>query len=249
MKLIASLVLSAFAVTTGVAAAEPIGPIKNVVLVHGSFADGSGWRGVADLLLKDGYHVSVVQHPETSFQEDVIAVKRVLAMQDGPVVLVGHSYGGAVITQAGSDSKVAALVYIAGLAPDEGEAPGALLQKIPSASTAIMPTVDGYLRLDPAKFHADFAADLPKELTRFMALSQVFTNGAAFGATITNPAWKSKPSWALVATEDRAINPELERFMYSRAGAKVVEVKASHAVYISRPKETAELIERAARGQ
>ncbi len=251
MKYFAPLALTAFALAAGAVAAAPLpaGAIKNVVLVHGSFADGSGWRGVADILIKDGYTVSVVQHPETSLADDVTAVKRVLAMQDGPAVLVGHSYGGAVITQAGSDPKVAALVYIAGMAPDEGEAAGALLQKIPAASKAVKPTADGYLQLDPAQFQADFAADLPLDLTRFMALSQVFTNGAAFGVPITNPAWKTKPTWAMVATQDRAINPELERFMYKRANAKVVEVKASHAVYISRPKETAALIERAATGK
>lgn len=245
-------ILSSIAIAVcamGAASAAPAGAIKNVVLVHGSFADGSGWRGVADILEKDGYHVSVVQHPETSLADDITAVKRVLAMQDGPVVLVGHSYGGVVVTGAGADPKVAALVYIAALAPDEGEAAGELLQKMPSSSTAVTPTPDGYLYLDPARFRADFAADLPADLTRFMALSQVMTNGAAFGAKTTNPAWKTKPSWAMVATQDRAINPELERFMYKRAGAKVVEVKSSHAAYISHPKETAALIEQAAAGK
>ncbi|GJI89525.1 alpha/beta fold hydrolase [Duganella hordei] len=251
MKRIASMLLTATAVAAAVsanAANAPAAAIKNVVLVHGSFADGSGWRAVADILEKDGYHVAVVQHPETSLADDVTAVKRVLAMQDGPAVLVGHSYGGVVITEAGTDPKVAALVYVAGMAPDEGEVAGQLLQKIPAASTAVTPTADGYLFLDPARFRADFAADLPAELTRFMALSQVMTNGAAFGTKITNPAWKTKPTWAIVATEDRAINPELERFMYQRAGAKVTEVKASHAVYISRPKEVAAVIEKAAAG-
>lgn len=244
-----STAVAAVALACGSAHAAPAGAIKNVVLVHGSFADGSGWRGVADILIKDGYHVSVVQHPETSLDDDVTAVKRVLAMQDGPVVLVGHSYGGVVITQAGADPKVASLVYVAAMVPDEGEVAGQLLQKIPAASTAVTPTADGYLYLDPARFRADFAADLPADLTRFMALSQVMTNGAAFGAKITNPAWKTKPSWAIVATQDRAINPELERFMFKRAGAKVTEVKSSHAVYISHPKETAAVIELAAAGQ
>lgn len=250
VPILSSLAITASAVVAPSSAmAAKAGAIKNVVLVHGSFADGSGWRGVADILEKDGYHVSVVQHPETSLDDDIAAVKRVLAMQDGPVVLVGHSYGGVVITGAGSDPKVAALVYIAALAPDEGEAAGQLLQKIPSASTAVTPTADGFLYLDPARFRADFAADLPADLTRFMALSQVMTNGAAFGAKTASPAWKTKPSWAMVATEDRAINPELERFMYQRAGSKTVEVKSSHAAYISHPKETAALIEQAAAGK
>jgi pimeloyl-ACP methyl ester carboxylesterase len=243
---VVTAIAAAAALTAGVAHSAPAGAVKNVVLVHGSFADGSGWRGVAEILEKDGYRVAVVQHPETSLADDVTAVKRTLASMDGPVVLVGHSYGGVVVTQAGDDAKVAALVYVAAMLPDEGEVAGQLLQKIPAASTAVTPTADGYLFLDPAKFHADFAADLPEKTTHFMALSQVLTNGAAFGTKITNPAWKTKPSWGIVATEDRAINPELERFMYKRAGATVTEIKASHAVYISRPKEVAAVIEKAA---
>lgn len=246
MKRIVPLALAA--IFAAGAHAAPAGAVKNVVLVHGSFADGSGWRGVADILTKDGYHVSIVQPPETSLNDDVTAVKRLLALQDGPAVLVGHSYGGAIITQAGSDPKVAALVYVAALAPDEGEAAGQLLQKIPAASKAVTPTADGFLYLDPAHFHDDFAADLPKSQTDFMAHSQVLTNGAAFGQPITNPAWKSKPSWGIVATEDHAINPELERFMYKRANAQATEVKGSHAVYISKPKEVAAVIEKAAAG-
>lgn len=250
MKRLVSLVLAATAtIAAGSAfAAPPAGAIRNVVLVHGSFADGSGWRGVAEILEKDGYHVSIAQPPETSLNDDVTAVKRLLAMQDGPVVLVGHSYGGVIVTQAGSDPKVAALVYVAAMLPDEGEPAGALLQKIPAASKAVTPSADGFLYLDPARFHADFAADLPAAQARFMAMSQVLTNSSAFGQPITNPAWKTRPSWAIVATEDRAINPELERFMYKRAGAQVTEIKASHAVYISRPKEVAAVIEKAATG-
>ncbi|GGC66708.1 alpha/beta hydrolase [Undibacterium terreum] len=250
MKHIATLLLTVAAVaaavaTSGTALAAP-GAVKNIVLVHGSFADGSGWRPLAEILEKDGYHVAVVQHPETSLNDDVTAVKRVLAQQDGPVLLVGHSYGGVVVTQAGTDPKVVGLVYVAAMLPDEGEAAGELLQKIPAASKAVTPTADGYLYLDPAQFHADFAADLPKAETHFMALSQVLTNSSAFGQKIVNPAWKTKPSWGIVATEDRAINPELERFMYKRAGSQVSEIKASHAVYISRPKEVAAVIEKAA---
>lgn len=229
-----------------VMAATPAAAIHNIVLVHGSFADGSGWRGVTEILEKDGFHVSVVQEPETSLDDDVKAVQRTLALQDGPAVLVGHSYGGVVITQAGTDPKVASLVYVAGIAPDAGEAAGELLHKMPAASTAITPTADGFVYLAPDKFRADFAADLPEKLTHFMALSQVLTNGANFGQKITSPAWKSKPSWAIVATQDRAINPDLERFMYTRAAAQVTEVKSSHAVYISHPKEVAAVIEKAA---
>jgi len=240
------LIATSIFASANFANAAPPSAVKNIVLVHGSFADGSGWRGVAGILEKDGYHVCVVQHPETSLDDDVVAVKRVLALQDGPAILVGHSYGGVVITQAGTDQKVAGLVYVAALAPDDGEAAGQLLQKIPAASQAVTPTADGYLYLNPAKFHADFAADLPEADTRFMARSQVLTNGAAFGQKIVNPAWKSKPSWGIVATEDRAINPELEHFMYKRAGSHVSEIKASHAVYISRPKEVAAVIEQAA---
>jgi pimeloyl-ACP methyl ester carboxylesterase len=249
MKRLVSLILAATTViAAGGVQAAPAGAIKNVVLVHGSFADGSGWRGVADILEKDGYHVSIAQPPETSLNDDVTAVKRLLAMQDGPVVLVGHSYGGVIVTQSGSDPKVAALVYVAAMLPDEGEAAGQLLQKIPAASKAVTPSADGFLYLDPTHFHADFAADLPAAQAHFMAMSQVLTNSSAFGQPITNPAWKTKPSWAIVATEDRAINPELERFMYKRANAQVTEIKASHAVYISRPKEVAAVIEKAAAG-
>lgn len=245
--LLAAAAIIAFACATP-AFAAPVTAVKNIVLVHGSFADGSGWRGVADILEHDGYHVTVAQPPETSLDDDVTSVKRLLAMQDGPAILVGHSYGGVIITQAGSDPKVAGLVYVAAMAPDDGEAAGQLLQKIPAASTAVTPSADGYLYLDPARFRADFAADVPANVTRFMALSQVLTNSAAFGQKVTSPAWKTKPSWGIVATEDRAINPDLERFMYQRAGSHVTEIKGSHAVYISRPKDVAAVIELAAQG-
>jgi pimeloyl-ACP methyl ester carboxylesterase len=227
--------------------AAPAGAVKNVVLVHGAFADGSGWRPLAEILEKDGYHVAVVQHPETSLADDVAAVKLVLHSQNGPSVLVGHSYGGAIITQAGDDPSVAALVYVAALAPDEGEVSGELHKKIPPASTAIK-VIDNHLILDPEKFHEDFAADVPKATTHFMALSQVLTHVSAFSAKITNPAWKKKPSWGIVATEDRTINPELQRFMYKRAGFTGTEIKGSHAVFLSRPKEVAAVIENAAKG-
>ncbi|GGC73215.1 alpha/beta fold hydrolase [Undibacterium terreum] len=239
-------IISSIAIAVALAQAVPAIAAKNVVLVHGAFADGSGWRDVAEILEAKGYRVTVVQHPETSLEEDVTAVKRVLAAQDGPVVLVGHSYGGLVITQAGSEPKVSALVFVAAYAPDEGESAAVLRQKLPPASTASKRTPDGYLQLDPAMFHQDFAADLPAKTAHFMSISQVLPNAAAFSTKISNPAWKSKPSWGIVATEDRAINPELERFMYKRGGFTVTEIKSSHAVYISRPAEVAAVIEEAA---
>lgn len=244
MTAIAAASMSAFAAPADNAPAS--NSAKNVVLVHGAFADGSGWRNVVDILEHDGFHVAVVQEPETSLDDDVAAVKRVIALQDGPTVLVGHSYGGVIATIAGNDPKVASLVYVAAMAPDEGEVAGELLNKIPAASKAITPTADGYLYLNPANFRADFAADVPEKMTHFMSLSQVLVNSAAFGQKMSVPAWKIKPSWAVVATEDRAINPELERFMYVRAGAKITEIKSSHAVYISHPKEVAAVIEKAA---
>jgi pimeloyl-ACP methyl ester carboxylesterase len=220
--------------------------IKNVVLVHGAFADGSGWEAVADILKKDGYTVSVVQHPETSFADDVRYTKAVIDRQPGSVVLVGHSYGGSVITEAGNDPKVAALVYIAAFAPDAGESPAQLEQSLPPATKAIKPTNDGYFFVDPALFPADFAADVPVAKAEFIAVSQVLISADSFTSQIKSPAWKSKPSWYMVATDDRMINPDQERKMAKRANAKVVEVKASHCAYVSHPKETAKLIEEAA---
>ncbi|HTV83922.1 MAG TPA: alpha/beta hydrolase [Dyella sp.] len=242
-RIAAALALSLTAL--GVQAASPA-PVRNIVLVHGYFADGSGWRAVSDILTHDGYKVSVVQEPETSFEDDVKATTRVIDAQDGPSILVGHSYGGAVITQAGNDPKVAALVYVAAFQPDTGESAMVLNNKMPSATKAIKATADGYLYLDPAHFHADFAADLPADEANFMALSQVMPAAKSFGTPITAAAWRTKPSFAVVATQDRAINPDLERFMTKRAGSKTVEIKASHVVYISHPHEVAKLIEQAA---
>jgi pimeloyl-ACP methyl ester carboxylesterase len=232
---------------TGAAAQSntPAG-IKNVVLVHGAFADGSGWEAVANILKKDGYTVSVVQHPETSYAEDIKFTKSVIDRQSGPVVLVGHSYGGAVITQAGNDPKVAALVYIAAFAPDTGESCATIEKALPPATTGIKPTDDGYFYIDPAVFHADFAADVPEAKAAFMAKSQVLISGDSFTSPVTTPAWKSKPSWYMVATADRSINPDQERMMAKRANAKTIEVNSSHVAYISHPKETAKLIEEAA---
>jgi len=212
------------------------GRVRNIVLVHGAWADGSGWKGVCDILAKDGYKVSIVQEPETSFKEDVAATKRILALQDGPCILVAHSYGG--------------LVYVAAHMPDAGENEADDGKRFPSdlsKSTAIKKTVDGFTYLDPAQFHQYFAADLSTEQAAFMAQSQVLNAADNFKAVITTAAWRSKPSWMLVATKDRAINPDLERWYAERAKSHKVEVSgASHAVYVSRPKEVAALIEEAA---
>jgi pimeloyl-ACP methyl ester carboxylesterase len=238
---------AALALVSAAAAPAFADPVKNIVLVHGAFADGSGWRRVADILVKDGYTVSIVQEPGTSLADDVAATNRILDRQSGPAVLVGHSYGGAVITVAGNNAHVASLVYVAAFAPDEGEKLGPLLTSVAPAANSIAPTADGFLLVDPAKFPADFAADLPAAEARFMAVSQMPLNAAILGTPITAPAWKSKPSYGVVATQDRMINPELERTMYKRAGAKVTEIKGSHAVFISRAGEVARLIERAAK--
>jgi pimeloyl-ACP methyl ester carboxylesterase len=233
--------------SAAVAPARTAEPVKNVVLVHGAFADGSGWKPVADILRKDGYTVSIVQEPETSLADDVAATNRILDRQSGPAVLVGHSYGGAVITEAGNNAHVASLVYVAAFAPDEGEKLGPLLGSIAPAANSIAPTADGYLLIDQAKFPADFAADLPAAEAQFMAISQVPINGSILGTPITAPAWKTKPSYGIVATQDREINPDLERSMYKRAGAKVTEIKGSHAIFFSQPRAVANVIEQAAR--
>jgi pimeloyl-ACP methyl ester carboxylesterase len=225
-------------------------PVRNIVLVHGAWADGSGWKGVYVILVKDGYNVSIVEEPETSFHEDVTATKRVLAQQNGRCILVAHSYGGAVITEAGTDPLVAGLVYIAAHMPDAGENEADDGKRFPSdlsKSNAIRKTADGFTYLDPAQFHEYFAADLSTEQAAFMARSQVLNAADNFKAVITTPAWRSKPSWMLVATKDRTINPDLERWYAARANSHKVEVSgASHSVYVSRPKEVAALIEEAA---
>src|ERR1700680_810930 len=224
--------------------------VKNIILVHGAWADGSGWRGVYDNLVRDGYNVSIVQEPETSFKDDVAATKRVLAQQVGPCILVAHSYGGAIITEAGTDPSVAGLVYVAAHMPDAGENEAEDGKRFPSdlsKSGAIKKTADGFTYLDPAQFHEYFAADLSAEQAAFMARSQVPNFADNFKAGITTAAWKSKPTWMLVAGADRTINPDLERWYATRAKSHKVEVSgASHAVYVSRPKEVAALIEEAA---
>ncbi|MCU1226522.1 MAG: hypothetical protein JWQ42_4615 [Edaphobacter sp.] len=225
--------------------------VKNIVLVHGAWADGSGWRGVYDNLVRDGFKVSIVQEPETSFHDDVTAVKRVLALQDGPSILVAHSYGGAVITEAGTDPSVAGLVYVAAHMPDAGENEADDGKRFPSdlsKSDAIKKTADGFTYLDPAKFHEYFAADLSAEQAAFMARSQVLNAADNFKAVITTPSWRSKPSWMLVAAKDRTINPDLERWYANRAHSHTFEVAgASHSVYVSHPREVADVIESAAR--
>ena len=221
--------------------------VHNVVIVHGALVDGSGWRSVYELLIKDGFKVTIVQEPLTSLTDDVAATKRILDFQDGPTVLVGQSYGGTVITQAGTDPKVKALVYVSATVPEIGESTSQLIMSIPPASNNIHPTTDGFLFENPADFAADFAADAPRESAEFMAHSQALVAGAAFMAPVTAAAWHDKPSYGVVPTEDRIINPELERKMYRRAGAKVTEVRgASHSVFVSQPQVVAKVIEEAA---
>jgi pimeloyl-ACP methyl ester carboxylesterase len=225
--------------------------LKNIVLVHGGFVDGSGWQGVYSALKEKGYTVTVVQNPTISLEDDVAVTRRAISAQDGPVILVGHSYGGVVITEAGNDPKVAGLVYIAAFAPDSGESVESLIKNPPPGAPVppILPPQDGFLFLDPSKFPASFAADVNPGLAAFMADSQVPWGVQALGGAITRPAWKTKPSWYLVSTEDKMIPPDAQRAMSKRAGSTVAEVKGSHAVYVSQPKAVASLIERAASGE
>lgn len=220
--------------------------VKNVVLVHGAFADGSGWKPVADILEHDGYTVYVVQEPETSFGADLAATRLVLD-RSGPCVLVGHSYGGMIITEVGGHASVRSLVYVAAFEPAVGEAAGALQSKTPPASTAVVPVGGGFLQVKPESFPADFAADVPKPLAHFMSISQVTISQENFGAKATVAAWTQKPSYAVVAQQDRMINPDLERFMSGRAKSETIELPGSHAIFLSHPKEVAALIEKAAK--
>ena len=224
--------------------------VKNVVLVHGGFVDGSGWEGVYKALKKDGYTVAIVQNPTTTLADDVAVTRRTIAAQDGPVILVGHSYGGAVITEAGNDPKVVGLVYVAAFAPDKGESVSTLIKDPPPGAPVppILPPQDGYLFLDKAKFAASFAGDVTADAAAFMADSQVPWGVEALSGTISEAAWKAKPSWYLVSTEDRMIPPDAQRAMSKRAGSTVVEVKGSHAVYVSQPRAVASIIENAAKG-
>lgn len=223
--------------------------MKNIVLVHGANNDGSAWRGVYDILTKDGYRVSVVQQPLTGLADDVAATKRVIDQQEGGVILVGHSYGGTIITVAGADPKVRALVYVAALQPDVGETTNKLAASMPGTvpSSDFKPSKDGFIFIDPTKFAADIGADLPPAQAEFMAHSQMPVAAAAFDAPVKVAAWHDKPSYAIIATADHALNPALARWMYKRSGARVTEIKASHLVYISHPGAVANVIERAAR--
>ena len=246
MQIFMTIAVMAFSINAEPAQAQAGQPIKNVVLVHGAFADGSGWEAVAKILEKDGYTVSVAQPPETSYADDQKYTKAAIDTMGGPVVLVGHSYGGSIITEAGNDSNVAALVYIAAFALDEGESCAAIEQGLPPATNAIKQDSNGNFWIDQKHFAADFAADVSPALSHFMAVSQVPISTDSFTHKVTSPAWKSKPSWYMVATADRSINPDQERMMAKRANAKTVEVNASHVAYMSHPKETAKLIEEAA---
>jgi pimeloyl-ACP methyl ester carboxylesterase len=221
-----------------------------LVLVHGGFVDGSGWEGVYQILKKDGHRVAIVQNPTISLADDVAATKRIVHAQSGPVLLVGHSYGGVVITEAGTDPQVAGLVYIAAFAPDTGESVSTLIANPPPGAPVppILPPQEGYLFLDKAKFPASFAADVDAEKAAFMADSQVPWGVEALGGTISEPAWKTRPSWYLVTTDDKMIPPPAQRFMSQRAGSTVVEVAGSHAIYVSKPAPVAALIEQAVKG-
>ncbi len=229
---------------------NPTTNVKNIVLVHGGFVDGSGWQRVYNTLKKQGYTVTIVQNPTISLADDVAVTKRAIDAQEGPVVLVGHSYGGAVITEAGNDPKVAGLVYIAAFAPDKGESVGSLIKGFPSGGPQppILPPQDGFLFLDKAKFPASFAGDVSPEEAAFMADSQVPWGLGAISGTISEAAWRTKPSWYLVTTQDKMIPPDAQRGMSKRAGTTVVEVEGSHAVYVSQPQVVAHIIETAAKG-
>ena len=239
------LPLLAMAVALG-AALPARAAVKTVVLVHGAFADGSGWKPVADILQRRGYDVRIVQQPLTTFEADLAAVRRVLD-KSGPCVLVGHSYAGMLITELGSHASVKALVYVAAFLPDVGESAGALNSNPQPAGKSVGPVGDGFLAIDPDAFPNDFAADLPKPLARFMAISQVPIAADIFGAKITTAAWKNKPSYAVIPKQDRSINPDLHRMMTKRANAQTIELPGSHAIFISHAKEVAALIDKAAK--
>lgn len=248
-------ILAAAAASLALAAAPSIAAkeaeqVKSVVLVHGGFVDGSGWAGVYQKLTKDGYKVTVVQNPTNSLADDVAVTKRAIAAAEGKVILVGHSYGGVVVSEAGTDPKVAAVVYIAAFAPDKGESVGSLIANpVPGAAVPpILPPVDGYLFLDRAKFAESFAADVEPGLAAFMAASQRPWGVDALAGAVTAPAWRAKKSWYLVASDDKMIPPAAQRQMAARAGSTVREVAASHSLYVSQPDAVASIIEEAAKG-
>ena len=245
---IATLFLAAmFSVSVG---AQNPAPIKNIVIVHGAFADGSGWQRVFEILTKQGYNVTIVQNPLTSLEDDVATTNRILDKQDGPVVLVGHSWGGTVITEAGVHPKVASLVYVAAFAPNVNESTLDLIKTSPAApENGILPADEkGFVYYDKLKFHAGFAADVSKEKAAFMYASQGPIAGQSFATRLTQAAWKTKPSYAIVAKEDKSINPDIERYMYKRIGANVIELHGSHVIFISKAKEVADIIRIAASG-
>ena len=235
------------ALTGTMAHADPKPAAKDIVIVHGALVDGSGWRAVYDILSKDGFHVSIVQEPLTGLTEDVDATRRVVDQQKGPVVLVGHSYGGSVITEAGADPKVSALVYVAALQPDAGEASGQLLSKFAPPADAMRATPDKYFFLPPAKFRETYAADVAPSDAQFLADSQEQLAEKAVGTPVSVAAWRTKPSYAVLTTQDHVVSPQLQRWMYQRSGAKVTEVSASHAVFMSQPAAVARVIEAAAK--
>ncbi len=243
--LVAFLLLAGVSFLTGGTAQAQV---KNIVLVHGAFADGSGWRKLYDILKKRGYKVSVVGNPNTGLDEDAATTARVLDRQDGPAILVGHSYGGAIITIAGNSPKVAGLVYVSAFAPDSGETLIGLLSSYPpDPKTGILPPASGFSWYDLGKYHSGFCADIPADDAAFMADSQVPVASASFGYKFVTPAWKSKPTWYLVATEDHTIQPDLERFMGKRTGGKVTEIKGSHLIFISQAQAVADVIDAAAK--
>ena len=226
-------------------------PIKNIVIVHGAFADGSGYKKLYQILAKKGYNISIVQNPLTSLEDDVDATLRALDRQDGPTILVGHSWGGTVITEAGTHPKVTALVYIAAFQPDKGETTAQWSSSLPAApeNGILQPDKNGFVYFDKAKFHAGFAADLSKQEADFMYASQAPIFVTSFTEPVKAAAWKTKPSYGIVATEDKAINPEIQRNMYKRSGTKITEIKGSHVVFISRPEAVANAIIVAAEGK
>lgn len=247
--LAAAASIAVAATGTSIASAQNDAAVKNIVLVHGGFVDGSGWKGVYNILKKDGYTVSIVQNPTTSLADDVAVTRRAIDQLDGPVVLVGHSYGGVVVSEAGTNEKVKSVVYIAAFAPDKGESVSSLIANPPEGASVppILPPVDGFLFLDKAKFAASFAADVDPETAAFMADSQVPWGVEALAGAVTEPAWKVKPSFYLVASDDHMIPPPAQRLMAKRAGATVTEVPGSHAVYVSNPQAVADVIEKAAK--
>jgi pimeloyl-ACP methyl ester carboxylesterase len=243
--------MSGYAKATGEGNPEEKAKAKNIVFVHGAFADGSGYEKLYRILTKKGYHVSIVQNPLTSLKDDVDATTHILDKQDGPTILVGHSWGGTVITEAGTHPKVVGLVYIAAFQPDAGENTVQWATSLPAApeNGILQPDQNGLVFFDKAKFHAGFAADLSREQAEFMYASQGPIAVNCFTAAVKEAAWKTKPSYGIVATEDKAINPDIERNMYKRAGAKITEIKGSHVVFISQPAAVADVIVAAAEGK